>query len=487
MRRFLTVLAICLLPLAGFLAFSPDVGGMLALGQDPELGMNVAYRDAADEYLDTAGVSYTTQGTSWTALEYHEDQYANWPDSSVQRANNHGIKVNFQITRSPVGKTAEDSTILQWALRDDNQELTDCAKEERADDDPDDEIGFVSDGSNGIAQCPPDPSNLDDFADLVYEILDRYDGSSGHGQIHSISITNEANAPAFFYEEDLDPGDTYAGDGADDVTIYDMYSVADSVIDNYFPSIDLAGPEGAGCSFPEDDPEGGSNWDFFVLEEFRNQGITLDILATHCYAGWAYDDSASAASYTYEYVDSADAHNWTGPIWLSEYGKAGKLSEQEIREFLEVKDYADPDFDRFFYYHWTVTDSSADEPDKDRDIVEVGPPPDFSFHDLKGQPYCYLVYGSGNKDAEGFCIDATINGSTTVPPNTECTWTASPTDPSYSYIWYRNGFQVDTGQSYSYLTPSSGSFTLAVKTTGPDTYGEAGIEVTVSSTGMCPN
>lgn len=199
--NLLAVLAICLLPLAGFLAYSPDAPALPALNDGPRVGQNVLMEDASYAYLDTAGVAYVTVGIYWPTIEYNEDQYANWPDSFVARAKSMGQEVNFQLVRSPVGSTSDNTGNDAWALRDDDGNLTACAKEEKADDTEGDDIGFFDNGENNISKCPMDPSNLDAYGDFIYALLDSYDGSSGHGQIHSISIENEPNAEAFFFEE----------------------------------------------------------------------------------------------------------------------------------------------------------------------------------------------------------------------------------------------------------------------------------------------
>lgn len=360
----------------------------------------------------------------------------------------------------------------------------------------------MDNGDNNIAKCPMDPSNLDAYGDFIYKVLDRYDGESGSGQIHSISVENEPNARDFFFEEDHSPDDSYAGDGDDDVTLLEMYQVADSIIDNYFPSIKLVGPEAAGCGFgdPSDgrDPEQGSNWDFTFLEELRGAGVTLDVLATHCYGGWAYNNDASIASYTRKYADSASNHNWTGPIWLSEFGKNGPLSEQEVKEFNELVDSADPEFTRTYYFHWTNPDSNEVHGDRDREVVVLDYFDNLSFHDIKELPYCYLVSRAGNEGQEDRCpdvYDITGHGmGQKVPPLTDCHFSESTTSGStpYSWEWYQRGCDdcpegySGSGSSVTVSTPSSGSFILKVIVTddngAQDEYEET---YTVESGAMC--
>jgi hypothetical protein len=61
-------------------------------------------------------------------------------------------------------------------------------------------------------------------------------------------------------------------------------------------------------------------------------------------------------------------------------------------------------------------------------------------------------------------LSASVAGMNPVPQNAECTWTASVNygTPPYTYAWYRDGYLVETADSYTAMTGMS-PFTLELR------------------------
>lgn len=466
MRRILTVLAICLLPILGFLAYSPDVPALPALGDGSRQAMNVSGFTNAMEELDTAGIEWVSFGIPWYEVEETRDSYDfSGVKSKAQDMDNAGVKILVQFVRSN-----------HWVAVN-----TDCWYEETNDTASDDETGFYDLGNPSGTRCPPDDSELDEYAEIINMLLDSVP------EIDALSVENEPNDSVFFYETDFRTGTgDPVGDGADDATLLEMYNVADSVIDTNHPNVLSVGPEWAACSRT-------SIFDF--LDSLSNEyGRSLDVIATHCYGKPALGAFPSIENYTEEFANSAASRGYSQPFWLTEYGQSNDpLTADTIKQYLQLSVYGDPDFEEFFYFHWTNPDSNEIR-NMDREIVQLdrSTSPE-TVSGVKEIPYCWLVSNAGNEGQEDRCPDVyEIKGhdmfAQEVPPETECVFQSNQDGGStpYSWEWRVDGNIESTSEWLTYFTPSSGSFVIEVTVIddngAQDTYEET---MTVSSTADC--
>lgn len=477
MRKLLAVLAICLLPLAGFLAYSPDVPAMVSLGRTSSMGVggiaNSPYKDLAD----TAGIKWARHGVYWYKVQEDSADLANgtydWSVYDNEFANLNNRTYPFEIM--PV------FTGTPGAAQD-----PDCPTY------PD-------------PHCPPAPEYMDEWRDFIAEFADRYT------YIDHYEVWNEAFKEDWGSFSVIDGDTLYPARAHFTGTPSQLAEMTDSVAVAINSEDKVIGWGTIG--------ETGSNGST-TAEVLDLTDNSVDIVSGHCYAS-----GSKCVSRYQERRDTLSAKGYSSmDIWSTEgYHPASPRgyypdttstppwhpTDEENRTYIsELTSLASSTswFDKVFLFRWSLTPPEWHEhPDLPADsqwhthgynYLVVQQETDGTLLGVREKSYCFLVSLAGNEGQEDRCPDVSgISGhdmNQTVPPNSTCTHTATGEtggDTPYYYYWYVDGdLQKDSSEDYlAYSTPSSGSYTVKVvledDNGAQDEYSET---MTVDSNAMCP-
>lgn len=426
--RKLTVFVTLLLPSIGFLLASRDAPALPALNNMSGLSVRFAEQNdgVPSALADTAGVTFRRRAVYW-----HE-----WESAGMNRYGplfEHLDTMGFEILVVFSGTPAD------WQ----------------------DTIPGLCPGDG---RCPPSEHHLDKWNDFVSQVSDSFP------HIDHYEVWNEP------YQETS----TTTGKSFFFGSVSQLVELTDRTMSNINAEDLVIGPGNLGS---------GANvvMTLEYLDSLDQRGIMVNKISAHVYA-----DGGAANQRARFLRDTLAALGFTDGLWMTEVGwfnhTPSDLQQTDLIDSVYTLVRDSSWYEVANYWMWTEQPPDSQFGEDQRGIVElIGT----TTQGVELEPYCRLVRFAGNLGLSGRCIDAEINPSsqTTVPENTSCTWSASPWDPDYSYVWYRDSQQVATTQEYTYMTPSApDDFLLRVEITD-DTGTEGGgwdvMGVTVASMGMC--
>lgn len=523
MRRLLVVLAVCLLPLAGYLGYArdrpalldpgaPSVGSdsnarpatsdpsarpaasdpgsrpaALEVGTEPGHGQIVGHGGnwATGElggigpeilaYLDTAGVEWVRLSFYWEDIEKdhnrdgRSDNDFAWQsmglDSAVHRLDSAGFKILATVHGTP-----------GW--------LADPVCKARPFPD---------------RYCDPPESQDEAFYDQVKEFA--YHASRHYDKVNNWEFWNEP-----VKERNHAGGDSEAADSVGAMWRGSMLEFENMVI-HFAQGLDSADTNDTlwCCSSSRGwhaDPD--RDWTVKTLDRI---GSYIDGVTYHAYdSATTSTDGQRVVDFMTELLeDLENAGYGSMPVINSEMGIAippfvpSDATEDEVQEYMNnVFDsmQAIPQWKATIWFTFNIGDGVQPD-DSPRDSVEslrniVISPSWRSVDSVRPNVYCNLAERAGNYGAGYSCprVEITSPTDSRVPPGTVCEFSADAEGGEMPYArfrWYPAGVdRGDMGTSLTYRTPSTGSFVMGVEVEdGRGARHVAWETYTVSSTAGC--
>lgn len=471
MRRFFGIFVCLLIPLAAVLAYSPDVPAMISLNRTSYMGVGGIANNPHKDLADTAGIQWARQGVWWYHVQPDSEALANgtyaWSgyDNAFSNLNDRTYPFEIMPVFAGTPKDAADPNCPTY-------------------------------NTPKYHLCPPAPEYWDEWTEFVRKFADRY------SYIDHYEVWNEAFSEEWHPNPDSISRIFFQGTPSQLARLTDSVAAA---INSEDKVIGWGNPGSPG-------PHGSTTGE--VLDLTDN---SVDIVSGHCYGSGSacvgkyelWRDTLVAYGYSSMDIWSTEGYHTANPFgYYSDSTSAPPFhpTDAENRAYISQLVSLSTNtswFDKVFLFRWALTPPEWHE--------HPTAPVDSQWHvhgynylvvqqdlnknllGVREQSYCQLVSQAGNEGQEDRCPDVfDIGGhhftTQTVPPNTTCNFTEATTSGStpYSWDWYVDGIYQDSGDNFSYNTPSSGSFDVRVVATdtngAEDEYTET---MTVDSEAIC--
>lgn len=489
MRRIFAVLAVCLMPILAFLAYSEDIPALPTLNQDASMGthwgIHVRSGDDVTAYLDTAGISAIRIGFRWQLIEKDGDA----PDTADFNPDAQFIKDQVRAARA--------EGMIPVALLDGKPVwIEDCG----ADHPENDDNALFAQGA-----CVPRDSGgeWDEYREFIDFIHSEFDSIVDHWELWNETFSDGTESS---HERGL---------------LFNRPPRAlDSIVKIASGILGGSGEVIICCGFKDE----GTIWKFTTqvtndsvddrtdqdwITTFANRWDNeVDVISVHHY------DSIQGGFIKAEIEEVVNDLNTGGApqtVWLTEFGigcrdnttpaEDVQCDSTLIKEESSPREWAqtirtvhnamngEPGWEKSFYFTYQRSNGY-------RNILFHSGTDPVQVDSVKEAPHCAFVSSAGNENQDGTCPDVTgISGhdmGQTVPPNTTCTHAATGetggTTPYY-YYWYVDGvLEKESSEDHiSVFTPSSGSYTVKVVLEDANkAQAEYSETMTVDSNAMCP-
>ena len=318
-------------------------------------------------------------------------------------------------------------------------------------------------GANYPWWCAPDNSTgYDHYKDFLEDLEAQFADTIDHYEV---------------WNETFNESDTYATQG---YMGFDGYpSEEDSLILHAHQAVGATNyVVCCGCGRGE-----GTDQDY-AEEKLGRMGGYIDVVSLHAYATIA---SVTAAE---NHVNEVRGDIGSGKsIWVTECGSIGDgypLADASILARVFPQTASTEGWDKSFLFTFNRRGADADP------LVKYTNRPNFDYprpDSINLVSYCQMVQVAGNLSDVGTCIHDLDLDPTFVPPNVNCTFTASASSGSYPeaevFEWYRNGgYQPGKVTYQEVFGTDSTNFTLKASA-GPGYYDETFNIVVSSEAPMC--